>query len=181
MYDQVRPHPNDHISHRLSLAWAGHQYTPTPTFTPDRENKAWYTNLKDSSLKWAWEDLRQVHKIMQRKDTISKGVRFRSVTRRITYQRVLCAAKLRLRECSRYYKNKPTIESAAVRLLVVFCGIVWAVKAPTPHGKETPKVVFCAEKDKWMMESFLDTWGSWDVSLGGYSRMKAGLERKKPP
>ena len=53
------------------------KYTLTPIFIPDGGSKAWHTILGDSSLGWTWEGLEQVPKMMQRKDTTSKGMKFR--------------------------------------------------------------------------------------------------------
>ena len=143
---QLRPDTSSvqwpHLSSTILWPNLATKYTATPIFTPDRGGKVWRTNLGDSTLGWAWEGSGQVHKMMQRKDITSKGVNFgKSFT-----NWALCASRLGLRECNWYYKRKPTMKGAVVRLLVVFSGMVRVAWAPTPLGKETPKIKRGAEE-----------------------------------
>ena len=58
------------------------------------------------------------------------------------------------------------MEGVVVRLLVVFCGIARVSWAPTPLGKETPQIIFRAEKNQWMMVACLDNSGFLRLSPG---------------
>ncbi|VCU40564.1 Bgt-55114 [Blumeria graminis f. sp. tritici] len=44
------------------------------------------------------------------------------------------------------------MEGVTVRLLVLLSGMVRVAWAPTPLGKEAPRITFRAEKNQWMTE-----------------------------
>ena len=154
------------------------KYNPAPIFLPHGGNKAWRTNLGDSSLGWKWEGSGQVHYMMQRMYTISIGMKFWNLPENFSNS-ALCASRLRLRECRWHYKHKPTTEGYIVYPEVVFSGMVWVAWTPNPLWKDTSQITFRAEKSKWMTEACLDNSGFLRDSLAWVFWDKGWLGVKK--